>query len=286
MKKRFLFICCFIYCFMIGVKLFAIDGMIIPTLDYAITDKWNKTLSETTPKINRVSAVCKKQYFLLPIFFTKCSVDKENKADISCSIKIISPDKSEYFSQENIQVYKGKIKNENTVYHLSSAMLKICFEPEDKFGKYKILVTLNDKISGKSKPLDANIELKKMTSYKNFNIKKEKDISEWLTMYYTNPEPEKTTGYFLYYINSDFIEDDNAYYPIFSFFLEVFKNNKFLHSELLDAYFKQDENRRRPLLFLLANLNIEDTNFEKKLTKEELEFFIEERTNPIPSIYG
>ncbi len=234
-------------------NIFAVEGMIIPTIDYSTMDKWLNTLGETAPKLVLSKYAFKNQNFYLPIIFSDYELDKNKTSNLTYSIKIIAPNKKLYLSEKDLVLSNHKIENKNYA-QMSANMIKTYFKEKDKYGIYKIEVEIKDKIAGKSKKLETEIEYKKLPSYKSFKVKDIDDFSMWMETYYIDPKPEKAVSYFVYYINSKLIEKDSAFFPIISFFMELIRNNQFLYGELLQAYKKESKQNGKIITYLLANL--------------------------------
>jgi len=269
----------------IAIQTYAIDGILIKTIDYSFKEKWSNTVGSSIPIISTCNTVYKKQYFFITTVASDYALNNQDVANVLYSIKITKPDNSIYFSQENLPLINGKISNKNN-FQMSDAILKICFENNDAFGKYKIEVLINDIISGKSKSINSEITLAPLPSYNDIQIKNDEDFSEWFTNYYKNPSPEQAIAYYTYYSQSKFSEKESTFLPVFSVFLEIVKNNNFLLSQILDCYKQEDLKTKIYLLYLLTYSDLGTKDFFESLVDKEKEVYDGIKNVPLIDIYG
>jgi hypothetical protein len=264
---------------------FAIDGLIITTSDYCFKEKWNNTIGSSIPSISTCNSVFKKQNFFITAIAADYSADKEGVSNVQYAITITKPDKSVYFTQENLPIINGKIANIHNL-QMSDAIIKIAFEDSDSFGKYTIEVTITDKISGKSKKFESEITLKPLPAYSETKVVNDAAFSTWMSNYYKNPKPEETVAYYLYYSQSKFAEKQSSYFPVFSVFLEIAKNNQFLLPQILDCYKTQEVKQKIYLLYLLFYSEIGTDDFFNSLEGNEKEIFLKIKDVPFIDCYS
>jgi hypothetical protein len=263
----------------------AIDGLLLKTNDYAFKEKWDNTLSASIPKITTCDTVFKKQYFYLTAIAIGYKLDKNEISDVQYSIRITKPDNSVYFNQENLPLVNGKILNPSN-FQMSDAILKICFEDNDDFGIYNIQVEIFDKIDHKSKKIESEIVLAELPAYNQFIVKTENDFMKWIEKYYDNPKPESALSNYLYYSQSSLSDKESSFWPIFSFFLEIVKNNSYLLPEIINCYENQDLKTKIFLLYLLTYSNIATNDFFNSLSGDEKDTYLKIKDSPMPDIYG
>jgi hypothetical protein len=131
----------FISLMSIVVPTFAIDGLLIKTIDYSFREKWDNILWTSIPAISTCDTVFKKQFFFLTAIAADYAMDNKDMANVEYSIRITKPDNSIYFSQENLPLLNKKLSNKYNL-QMSDAILKICFENNDAFGKYNIEIVI------------------------------------------------------------------------------------------------------------------------------------------------
>jgi hypothetical protein len=269
----------------VALQIYAIDGILIKTIDYSFKEKWGNTVGSSIPVISTCETVCKKQYFFITAIAVDYALDNQNVSNVQYSIKIIKPDNSIYFSQENLPLINGKISNKNNL-QMSDAIIKVCFENNDAFGKYKIEIVINDKISGKSKSINSDITLAPLPVYNQVQVKDDEDFSKWFATYYENPRPEEALAYYIYYSQSKLSDKESGFWPIFSIFLEIAKNNNYLMPQILDCYKQQDLKTKIYLLYLLTYSNIGTADFFESLVGDEKDAYKNIKETPMIDIYG
>lgn len=269
----------------ITLKSSAIDGLLIKTIDYSFKEKWDNTLGGTVPQITTCDTVFKKQYFFLTAIAADYKLDKKDIADVEYSIKIKKPNNSIYFSQENLPLAKREISNKNNL-QMSDAILKVCFENEDDFGKYTIQIEIKDKVSGKTKKIESMIVLAELPSSEQYFVKDDNDFMKWFEKYYENPKPESALSYYVYYSQSSLSDKESSFWPVFSIFLEITKNNGFLYPQMIDCYKKQDLKTKVYLLYLLTYSGMGTDDFFNNLEGDEKDTYLKIKDSPLSDFYG
>lgn len=264
---------------------YAIEGLLVKTTDYSFKEKWNNTVGSSIPKLTTCDTVFKKQYFYLTAIAWDFSLDMQNISDVRYSIKITKPDNYIYFSQENLPLVNRKISNKKNL-QMSDAIIKVCFEDSDLFGKYKIEIQIIDEVSGKSKSIDSDIFLVQLPSYDKFTVDDENTFMKWFEKYYQNPNPESALAYYVFYSQSKLSEKESNFLAIFSLFLEIFRNNKFLLPQLTQCYKNQNEKTKIYLVFLLYYSDIGTSDFFTGLKGNKKVTYLKIKESPLPDIYG
>ncbi len=275
----------FLILFFFTLHSFAIDGLLIHTVDNAFKDKWNNTLGGSIPKISTCDKVFKHQYFHLTVIAADYSLNRFGEADVEYSIKIIGPDKSTFLSEENLPLLKRKLSN-NENLQMADAILKVSFEDEDIFGNYEVQIEINDLVSRKSKTITTDIELVELPSYDKIIVNSEDEFMKWIEKYYESPKPEEALSYYLYYAQSSLSDDEKSFWSIFSIFYEITRTNKFLNTQIIDCYEKQDLKTKIYLVYLLHYSDIGADNFLEKLEGNEKEVYDGVKNAPWINIYG
>ena len=264
---------------------YAIDGLLIKTIDYSFKEKWDNTIVPTIPISSNCATVFKKQYFFITAIAVDYAFDDNDISNVEYSIKITKPDNSLYFSQENLPLVKENISNNNYL-QMSNAVLKVCFENDDAFGKYLIDIEIIDKVSGKSKSISSDINLAPLPSYNQVQVIDKDSFSNWFEKYYENPTPEKTLANYIYFSQSELADEELSFWPIFSVFLEIAKNNDFLLPQIIESYKGQDLETKIYLLYLLTYSDIGTDDFFDNLVDEEKEIYKKIKETPLIDIYG
>lgn len=264
---------------------FAIDGLLITTTDYCFKEKWNNTVGSSIPSISTCNSVFKKQNLFITAIAAGYEADKEGISNVQYAITITKPDKTIYFTQENLPIINGKIANIHNL-QMSDAILKIAFEDSDAFGKYTIEIIITDKISGKSKKIDSEITVKPLPAFSETKVLNDNAFSIWMANYYKNPKPEEALAYYLYYSNSKFSEKETSFFPVFSVFLEIAKNNTYLLPQILDCYKTQELKQKIYLIYLLQYSQIGTEDFFNSLEGNEKDTYIKMKDIPFIDFYG
>jgi hypothetical protein len=266
-------------------QLFAIDGLLIKTIDYSFKEKWDNTSSSAMAIITKCDIVYKKQTLFLAPVVGGYALDNNGMTNVWYSIKIIAPNDSVYFTQNNLPLIKGKVSNKEDLL-MGKAILNLRFLNEDKFGKYKIEIRIIDSISGATKTVNDEITLAELPKYGKFKVGDENQFMDWFNEYYKNPMPELALAYYVYYSKSKMSEDDSKFLIIFSFFSEIFKNNEFLLPQLLQSYDKQDDKIKIFLLYILFYSGIGQQSFYDNLEGMGKQAYDKIKNSSMPDIYG
>lgn len=280
MKK----ILCLLFTFTISFSIFAIEGILVKTTDYTFQNKWFKTISSSAPRLIQCDTVYKNQTIFLTAIAGGFAFDKNDLADVDYSIKVFNPDGSVYFSQKKLEIIKGKVGNKNNL-QMSRNILQANFGDDDSFGNYKIEIQISDNISQKVKKIVAEIILTEVPRYQKITIDQEK-FNSWIDRYFEHPNPLVAVNHYIFYSQSSLADDDSKFFPIFSIFLEIFKNNKFLYPQVLEAFKNEDEKTRIFLIYLIHYSQMGSTDFFSQLKGTEELIYAEIKDAKLPDIYG
>lgn len=264
--------------------LFAIEGIIIKTTDYSFGEKWYNTLGSSIPHIYECENVYRGQNFFITAIASDYQLDKNQFANLTYSVKIFKPDNTIYLSKENLLLINSKISNPDFL-QMGNAIIKNSFAGNDVLGKYKIEIQIKDLIGNKSKILNSEINLIEIPSYESFQIKTDKEFTDWLNQYFKNPSPEDALSYYIYYSKSKYSENDSSFWPVIGFFKELFENNKFLYPEIVKSYQTVDLKTKIYLLYLLEYSKLGDEDFFAGLDGEEKDAYLNIKQSHLPDIY-
>ena len=260
--------------------LLAVKCRIDPTLLYDYAEQWANIPKNRPPTLPLVKSVVKKQNFDVHVFFWDFKT-VDDQADCTCKIKVVGPDGKVYYESRELTAYKGKFTGKSVLKVPDK--LRICFKPDDQFGKYQIKATVYDKIGKEQASAECSIELKPMPeNYAPLKIVSDKKNKAGLaTNYYRNPQPEKLIPFFLglCQLQKDLVNakqyDKKRRHVcnlLMAFCYYTFKNNQYLLPPLIKIVKEQDIFYKRNLVFLLYNLNMKDDLLFKELGKEAQEF--------------
>lgn len=108
---------------------------------------------------------------------------------------------------------------------------------------------------------------------------------KWFEKYYENPKPESALSYYLYYSQSSLSDKESSFWPIFSVFSEIFKNNSYLLPSIVKCYKNQDLKTKFFFLYLITYSNIGTDDFFNSLTGDEKDAYLKIKDAPMPNIY-
>ncbi len=274
---------CLFFLACVTPDLLAVKCGINTTLLYDYTDQWNNIPKRRPPVLPLVTSVVKKQYFDVHVFLWDFKT-ADNKADCTYKIKVIKPDGKIYYESKESAAYKG-VFAEKSVFRAPNN-LRVCFEPQDPFGKYQIEAVIYDKIAKTEASAKCSIELKAMPeNYTPLKIGfNKKDKPKLVTNYYRNPQPEKLIPFFLglCQLQEELVKTkkydkkkQHACNLLMAFCYYTFKNNQYLIPPLLKIVKDHDFFYKRNLVFLLHNLNTKDKLLYYKELGEEAQKFAE-----------
>lgn len=281
MLKSFFFT---FFCLFICVNSFAIDGILLKTIDYSFKDKWENTVGGSAPIFSTPKHLFKGQYLFITVIVGDYNINKKGKANVKYSIKITKPDGSVYFSQENLPILEDKTIT-GKYFQMSDAILKVSFEDKDMFGKYKIEANITDVNVNKSTLLKSDIELEALPKYERKKTDA-KEFNKWFYSYFQNPSPEAALDNYLYFFETDSSEDKELFLSVTTFFVEIFKNNHFLLAQIKETFRKKDDTDKMPLVYLLKMSGMNEKGFLDLFDKEEKEYYAKIKGELVSYMYG
>lgn len=262
-------------------RVFAVDGLLIHSIDHAFKDKWYKTLGQSVPVLPSCDIVYRDQMFYIAAVAWDYKLNPEGEAKMNYSIKIIAPDGSIYDEKEHLKLVNYKVPNKDYL-QMSEACIGIRFNEEDEFGKYKLVMTIEDLVDNTSKVLEKEVEYSDLPKHDFYQVKDNDDFDQWFYTYHIEPFPVKALSYYFHYLNRDSSApfDSNA---IMNYaFVEIVRNNTFLHQQIVDAYKDSSQKEKTALLLLLANSDFESNDFIVALSKEEKDTYDAYKQNQLP----
>ncbi len=248
--------------------IYAIDGLLIKTIDYSLRDKWSNTLGATTPKITSADTVFKKQNIFITAVAWDYAPGNNDSANVQFSLQIFKPDNSLYASTENLALLRRQMAGNHNL-QMSDSIITVSFDDDAPFGKYTIELTLSDKMSGKEKKIRGVITLVPLPGGDSHLVKDKDDFMAWFNGYYENPHPEEALSYYVFFANSDIAGDANSFWGPFSIFLEIGKHNPFLSTQIINFYKTQDLKTKISLLYWLVYSALGTSEFFDSLRGDE-----------------
>lgn len=245
----------------LSLPCFAIDGILVQTVDYTVRQKWVCTNSSSVAIIRTTDTVFPGQTLYITAIACNYQVDKKGCTDVVYSVRVLRPDNSVYTMIDSLPLIRGKVQDPRH-FQMSNAFVNISFEENDPLGTYQIELLIIDKIANKTKRLESKVELKELPPYNHYLITDTNDFEQRIYLYYLNPHPERIIADYLYAYQK-YGDDENAFIPLLGFMVEVFQHNRFLYPQLF-------ENPKDTIaIYLLTNcLGIENPTFDPSMDEE------------------
>ena len=211
MKKTIILILAVLF----SVCLYAVEGRIVNSINYSLSDTWYKIPAESLPVLVTTQTVFQDEYFILDAFLDEFAIDSDNNVNVVYDLTIKDPNKRVIFSKKAMPGFVRKVSGSKVILQTSTYM-KISFEKDKPVGKYAMYVVFHDLISGKSSQAESSIDVVKY-KYKKY-FADDEQFYEWMDTYYRQPSPEKIIDGFLYYSTSKLNEKETVFIPDFTFF--------------------------------------------------------------------
>ncbi len=240
---------------------YAIDGILIQTIDYTVRQKWVCTNSSAVAIIPTTDTVFPEQTLYIAAIACDYQMDKKGYTDIVYSVRILSPDNSIYTVVDSLPLINGKVKDPH-LFQMSRGFVNLSFEKSDPLGTYQIEVLIIDKIANKTKRLESQVVLKGLPPYDHYLVTDNNNFEQRTYHYYLNPHPERATADYLYAYQK-YSDNETAFIPLLGFMVEVFQHNRFLYPQL---YENQEDTFAINLLMYC--LGIENPTFDQSMEEE------------------
>jgi len=234
-KKIFTAVSCFVLLVALGAGSTAhseitpgeFSAMVVPSTDYAIHDRWYKTLAETGPKLRHTDQVNRDQILCLYLFVAGYSTDSTGYSDVVFDFSIKDASGREAYGSKDLLALDSRVDNPNNLM-MSATTPLITLESKHEFGMYTIDVEVRDRVSGLTARTSDTLELK---PYQPVETAEDVLTGEWMTFYYRNPEPQALVNACIVLVSSDVYEQATA--PIYGFLTGTFEQNPQLIPHLI-----------------------------------------------------
>lgn len=246
-------------------KLWAVNGIFTPTIDYSFMEHWSKTLDKNNFSIPPAETVYHQQNIAMALFANEFSLDKNRNANIVYAVKISRPDGSICFSKDDLVLFKGSV-GKSKILAVRDPLL-YAFPAEEKEGVYHISVTLTDMQDKSQRIFTSKIELKSLPAYSPKNIATDSAFSSFLTFYYLNPKPAEVLPYYVYFIKSKLVEKKALFTPLLTSFVEILKQNKYLFPQVQSCFNSLEIKYQLYMLYLIQYSDIAPVSFYSGLNE-------------------
>ncbi len=234
---------------------FGFEFFFVTSVDRAFPDKWMHSSSGSPPYVSSKDTVYAGLPWAIHAFFKKDSRDDSGKVDLSFSYKIMKPHGELFHDTTGIIAFSGIIEKGAGLL-LGRGIPIVSFSRKENPGKYKIIVTAEDRITKTKKTKEKAIILSK---YPKIKARYFNDISfnVWVHSYCIAPDPGRAVAAFSYFIKSELSNDDNIFWPVFYFFQCLFMDNPFLIDELVGNFPQSSARLQEYTVFLLRAIQSE-----------------------------
>ena len=252
----------------LSLPCFAIDGILVQTVDYTVRQKWVCTNSSSVAIIRTTDTVFPGQTLYITAIACNYQVDKKGCADVVYSVRVLRPDNSVYTMIDSLPLIRGKVQDPRH-FQMSNAFVNLSFEENDPLGTYQIELLIIDKTANTTKRLESQVVLTNLPSYERYLVTEDDNFEKRIYHYYLNPHPERITADYLYAYQK-YGDDENAFIPLLGFMVEVYQHNRFLYPQL-----SENQKDTFAINLLMYCLGIENPAFDTSL-EEEVSFVMDE----------
>jgi len=257
------------------------DAIVVPTLMDSKMDSWFKTPQESAPVINKVSTICRGQFFNIAIFFRNYALDKNNNADITYDFQMYDPSgKPTEDNGNNIAAYKGHVENPNVLLLNEQQFLRVVLTDKYTLGSYKIKAVGHDNISGKSCVVESSVELVLFSLGDKFGSKEK--VGAWIMGYHRSPQPQRSINALLESVPTDPAGIQKNLSTL-AFFRRIFEDNPFLWDEALKIFDKFSLEEKKKLLLVYALVPKDKSVLPEKMDESLTSFYNQAESIKIPS---
>jgi hypothetical protein len=234
---------------------FGFDCIIAASYDRAFPDKWVHAPPKFSPHLARSDTVYAGLPWGIHVFFKGYSRNASGKADIFFSYKIVNPNGAVFRDTSGICAVSGFVGNDSGML-LSRYLPVVSFSPKNPIGKYKIIVTAEDRIAKAKKTTGQAVIL---SNYPGITSNHFDDISFniWVHSYCIEPDPGRAIAGFYFFIESKLSNNDDIFWPVFYFFQCLFSDNPSLVKKLSINFPKCPARIQEYTVFLLRTIHIE-----------------------------
>lgn len=210
---------------------------------------WYAVPRPFTPNLSTIRSAPKGEYFCILPIFKSYGTDSNSTANITYDIEVVRPDGSIDVSLPGCIAHHDIAQPPNLIP--SQAVVRMCFDPEDPFGTYKINVTAYDHVSGQTNSAATSIE------QEPFKVEtlSQKERERIFVEYPAHPNPSKAFAAFLQTTHSFFNKENEPIWSAIWFYKTVFENNEYLIPHLLKLYPGSSPKQKKDIIMLLALLD-------------------------------
>jgi hypothetical protein len=244
----------------------ATRGVLLVTADPNPEDKWRYTLVDRPLEFSKADSVYPDQPFSILLFLAQYAAGFDQRAYLTYNLEVTAPDGNIVFRQEGLKALDAQVKDLSKVL-MSETNLRASLSTDHPMGRYQIAVRLYDWADNTYQDLSTSVVLTPFRYRPYFDSPA--SLEAWQQQYYRKPFPGMALDGFLYLAGSEWGQDESTFWPMFCFFLEIFKQNPFLADHLVIKYPRLDEPVRRKALHLLRFMGYQNPNFYRNLPEKD-----------------
>lgn len=231
------------------------DCIIAASYDRAFPDKWAHVPRKVSPRLVRSDTVYAGLPWGIHVFFKGYSRNASGKADIFFSYKILNPNGTVFHDTSGIRAVSRFVGNDSGML-LNRYIPVVSFSPKDPNGKYKIIVTAEDRIAKAEKTA---VQAVILSNYPGIASNHFDDISfnVWVHSYCMEPDPGRAIAAFYFFLESKLSNNDDIFWPVFYFFQCLFSDNPSLVKKLSINFPKCPARIQEYTVFLLRTIHVE-----------------------------
>jgi hypothetical protein len=252
-----------LFTILFALKSSGFDCRIVPSFDRAFPDKWAHSPLKLSPYLLRSDTVYADLPWGIYVFLKGYSRNDSGKVDVFFSYKIVNPNGTVFHDTSEISAVSGSIGKDSGML-LSRFIPMVSFSRKDAIGKYKIIVTAEDRITKAKKTKELAVIL---SNYPGIASDHFDDISFniWIHSYCIEPDPGRAIAAFYFFIESKLSNDDDIFWPVFYFFQCLFSDNPFLVEKLSLNFPKCSKRLQEYTVFLLRTIHIEKSAIKSEI---------------------
>jgi hypothetical protein len=193
--------------------------------------------------------------------------DASGNAKVEYDLQIITPSGAIDEDLTHLPALNFKIVNPQAV-QLASTVIKFVATPKYEPGEYTFKVTVRDLLAGSDCRTSCTCNLVHFELDTTSWTDEESNL--WISSYQLDPSPFKAGHAFFSFAHGEYPE--NAFVPLFAFFVELYGHNKWQVPYLLERFHGASTSVKTHTGWLIKQLGLTDTISLEGLTSDERDF--------------
>jgi hypothetical protein len=231
------------------------DCKVTTSFDKSFPDKWTHAPAGAPPFLSNRDTVHAGIPWRIHVFFTNISRDDSGRADLSFSYKVLRSDSSTFFDTAGISAISGPV-GKGGITFLSYRIPIVTFPLSEKPGKYRLIVSAEDRIDGTKKVVEKTMVLSGALKTKATNFTAV-TFNVWVHSYCIDPDPGRAIAAFSFFIGDKMSDDNEIFWPVFYFFQCLFSDNPALVKKLAAVFPKSSLRLQEYTVFLFRSIHVD-----------------------------